>query len=335
MIQVIKVWRKKQKRSRKRKKNIGIVNPSIASSSVAAPVEKLDHPPVQWWVKQFLPWGLFFFAAFFYAFYPTIQWMASVWRSEPDYSHGILVLPLAALILYLRSDSFPGIRSRVSYGGLSLILLAIALRLGSRLIYADFLDGWAIVPMVAGASWFLLGRKATWWALPAIVFLILMVPLPYQAESLLSWKLQGVATGLSTVMLRVLGQPAVAEGHVIWLNGEQLFVEQACSGLRIFVGVIALAYFWAAISDRAWIDRIVLLAAAIPVAVVANSIRITSIGLLYSMFGDKISHSLIHDYTGLAMIPLAFMMLWLLKVYWEHLYRPLTQATGRERLEAI
>ena len=321
---------KKQSRSRKRKKNIGIVN-----TKVPADVEKLEHPPFYWWVKQFLPWCLVLFAVFLYAFLPTIQWMASVWRSEPDYSHGFLVLPLAALILYLRSDSFPGIRSQVSFGGLSLIFIAIALRLGSRLIFADFLDGWAIVPMVAGACWFLLGRKATWWATPAIVFLILMVPLPYQAESLLSWKLQGVATSLSTVMLRVLGQPAVAEGHIIWLNGEKLFVEQACSGLRIFVGVIALAYFWAAISDRSWIDRIVLLGAAIPVAVIANSIRITSTGLLYSMFGDKISHSLVHDYTGLAMIPLAFAMLWLLKVYWEHLYRPLVQATGRERLEAI
>ena len=259
--------------------------------------------------------------------------MVGVWKSEPDYSHGYLVLPLAALILYLRADSFPGIRSRVSYGGLSLVFVAIVMRLGSRLVYADFLDGWAIVPMVAGACWFLLGRKAALWASPAIVFLFFMVPLPYQAESLLSWKLQGVATALSTVMLRVLGQPAVAEGHVIWLNGEQLFVEQACSGLRIFVGVIAFAYFWAAISDRSWMDRIVLLSAAIPMALIANSIRITSIGLLYSMFDNEMPRSLAHDFTGLAMIPLAFAMLWLVKVYWEHLYRPLTYATGRERLK--
>ena len=267
---------KKQNRSRQRKrnKNIGIVNPSVPSG-----VEKLEHPPFQWWVKQFLPWCLFLIVAFLYAFHPTIQWMISVWRTEPDYSHGFLVLPLAALILHLKSDSFPGIRSQLSYGGLSLIFVAIVWRLASRLVFADFLDGWAIVPMVAGACWFLLGRKATLWASPAIVFLVLMVPLPYQAESLLSWKLQGVATALSTVMLRVLGQPAVAEGHVIWLGGEQLFIEQACSGLRIFVGVIAFAYFWAAISDRSWIDRIILLGAAIPMAVIANSIRITSIGL--------------------------------------------------------
>ena len=242
---------KKQKRSRKRKKNLRIVNPSIASPGVPAPVEKLDHPPLRWWVKQFLPWSLFVFVAFLYAFLPTIQWMVGVWRSEPDYSHGYLVLPLAALILHLRSDSFPGIRSQVSYGGLSLIFVAIALRLGSRLIYADFLDGWAIVPMVAGASWFLLGRKATWWASPAIVFLILMVPLPYQAESLLSWKLQGVATSLSTVMLRVLGQPAVAEGHVIGLTGSNYLLNK-----------LALAYVFSLASSHSLISGLQFLTAA-------------------------------------------------------------------------
>ena len=53
------------------------------------------------------------------------------------------------------------------------------------------------------------------------------------------------------------------------------------------------------------------------------------------MFDGKMSRSLIHDITGLAMIPLAFGMLWLVKVYWEQLYRPVAQATGRERLEAV
>ena len=98
-----------------------------------------------------------------------------------------------------------------------------------------------------------------------------MIPMPYQAESLLSWKLQGIATNLSTAFLRVVGFAAVSEGHVIWLGDEKLMVEQACSGMRIFIGVAALAYFWAAMIRRSWIDRVVLLVAAIPLAVFVNA----------------------------------------------------------------
>ncbi len=168
--------------------------------------------------------------------------------------------------------------------------------------------------------------------LPAIAFLFFMFPMPYQAESLLSWKLQGVATQLSTVMLRVLGQPAVSEAHVVWIGGERLLIEQACSGLRIFIGVGALAYFWAAVSDRSWVDRVVILASAIPLAIIANSIRITVTGLLYGWFTDASTRNQIHDLTGFAMIPLAFAMLWGVKTYWEHLYRPVSQLTAKDFL---
>ena len=264
-------------------------------------------------------------AVLLYAYWPTIVWITDAWRTEPDYSHGFLVVPLACLILYHRSESFPGFGRRTSNWGLSLIALAILMRLVGRMAYADFMDGWSLIPLLAGTVWYLWGFAAMKWSLPAIGFLLFMIPMPYQAETMLSWKLQGVATQLSTSMLRVFGQPAVSEGHVVWVYGEQLLIEQACSGLRIFIGVGALAYFWAAVADRSWIDRVVILASAIPLAIVANSIRITAIGLLYIWFKDTNTRHQIHDLTGYAMIPLAFCMLWMIKLYWEHLYRPISK----------
>ncbi len=192
-----------------------------------------------------------------YSYWPTLVWAEDAWRNEPDYSHGYLVPLLAALLCWHRRDSFPGVRESASWSGLWLIGLAVVMRFLSRLVYADFLDGWSIVPMVAGIVWVLLGFQAMKWASPAIAFLILMIPMPYQAETMLSYKLQGFATELSTIFLRILGQPAVSEGHVIWLNDQRLTVEEACSGLRIFIGVAALAFFWATMATRSWIDRVV------------------------------------------------------------------------------
>lgn len=269
--------------------------------------------------------------ALLYAYWPTLVWVEEAWRNEPDYSHGYLVVPLAAFLCWSRVDTFPGFRSRLSWAALSLIGLGVLMRVVSRWVYADFLDAWSLLPMIAGAVWLLFGPAALKWALPAIAFLFLMFPLPYRAETLLSWKLQGIATELSTIFLRVAGQPAVSEGHVIWIGEERLLVEQACSGMRIFVGVAALAFFWAAMIRRSWIDRVLLLAAVVPLALFVNAMRITTVGLLYRWFGSDEARHMIHDLSGYLMIPIAFALLWLFKGYWERLYRPIEKVTARQR----
>jgi exosortase len=282
-----------------------------------------------------LPGFVLLAIAVVYAYWPTLQWIEDAWRNEPDYSHGYLVVPLAGMLLWSRRDVMPGLRSRASMLGLSLIVLAIAMRLLSRLLYADFLDGWSLMVLVGGVVWFFFGVGFLWWSLPAVVFLFFMVPLPFQAESLLSWKLQGLATEISTVMLRILGQPAVSEAHVVWVNDQQLMIEEACSGLRIFIGVAALAFFWAAMSTRSWIDRIVLVAAAVPLAVFVNAARITFVGIAYQFSDDAQTRNLIHDISGYIMIPVAFTLLWLIKLLWENLYRPVERLTAKDFISPV
>jgi exosortase len=272
-------------------------------------------------------------ALLIWAYWPTFLWMEQQWRTEPDYSHGYLVVPLAALIAYSRLDLFPGVRPQISWAGISLLLLAIAVRVVGRLGYMDFMDGWSLLPWVAGVTWMLVGPKALRWALPSVAFLLLLVPLPYRAESLLSWKLQGVATEASTALLRIFGQPAVSEGHTIWLGQSQLMVEDACSGLRIFVGIGALAFFWASMVRRAWLDRVVILVAALPLAILANVIRVTAMALFSKHFEGAVLDS-IHDWMGFAMIALAAFMLWAVKTYWEYLYRPVEILTAGRMLAA-
>ncbi|MCS7466781.1 exosortase/archaeosortase family protein [Stieleria sp. ICT_E10.1] len=269
---------------------------------------------------------------FLYSYWPTIRWMADSWINEPDYSHGWAVPVLAGMICYYRAESFPGASKRSSWAGLSLIMVAIFMRLVSRFTYTDFLDGWSILPMVAGAVWCLLGFAAMRWALPAIGFLFFAIPMPYQAESMLSWQLQGVATDLSTVFLRIFGQPAVAEGHVVWVGNERLSIEQACSGLRIFVGMGAFAVFWASANTRAWSDKIVILVAAIPAAIFVNSARIVLIGFGYQLFDDASARRWIHDLSGIAMIFASFGIMWLVSVYWQKLYAPVKKLTAKEIL---
>ncbi|MCO8122485.1 exosortase/archaeosortase family protein [Stieleria sp. TO1_6] len=271
-------------------------------------------------------------AVFLFSYWPTLRWMADAWINEPDYSHGWGVPLLAVMICYYRSELFPGAARDVSWGGLSLIVVAIVMRILGRFAYFDFFDGWSMLPMIAGAVWCLLGIRAAWWALPAIGFLMFAVPMPYQMESMLSWKLQGVATELSTIFLRVLGQPAVSEGHVIWIGSERMGVEEACSGLRIFVGMAAFAYYWAAINLRGWSDKLVILASAIPAAILVNALRITVIGLAYSWTDNESARRWAHDISGILMIFASFAMMWGVNAYWQNLFAPVRKLTAKEMM---
>ncbi|TWU21234.1 Transmembrane exosortase [Novipirellula galeiformis] len=298
------------------------------ASSVLLPAGDHLAKPVFWlWAA-----GIAF--AFVFAFWPTWEWLELQWRNEPDYSHGYIVIPLSLMLLWMRWDQFPGVRRNVDWRGLSLIGLGVGMRIVGRLAYMDFMDGWSLVPLVAGIVWLLLGAPAMRWAAPAICFLLMLVPLPYRAESLLSWNLQGVATTLSTIMLRILGLPAIAEGHTIWVDDDQLMIAQACSGLRIFVGMFAMAFFWCATVRRSWIDRTIILVAALPMALWVNALRITATGYLYGWFPSPASRHLIHDWSGYLMIPLAAGLLWCVKVFWERVYRPVKIHDHTERLRS-
>ncbi len=260
-------------------------------------------------------------AAFLWAYWPTLSLLVATWQYVPDYSHGFLVVPLAAFILWARRDRLPSsgrssVESQVSNGtgnslfvispaGLLLIAFSMVLRyLGAR-YYIDAVDAWSILPWVAGVVWLFFGRAVALWALPSILFLIFMVPLPFRAERELSLPLQLIATKLSCWTLQILGQPALSEGHVIFLNEKPLYIEEACSGLRIFMGIAALAFAYVAVVRRTWWEKAILLASFIPIALISNATRIVATGLLLQYVSGEAAQKFSHDMAGLAMIAYA------------------------------
>ncbi|MEL6110478.1 MAG: exosortase/archaeosortase family protein, partial [Planctomycetota bacterium] len=189
---------------------------------------------------------------FAWAYWPVMWSIQDSWQREQDYSHGYLVLPLAAYFLWLRRASLPELSSGLAWGGIGLIAASVSLRCLGAAIYVDALVGWSIPLWVAGVCWLLFGRQVTWWATPAIAFLFFMIPLPYVIEHSLSQPLQAASTTISSFALQCCYLPAVSEGNTILLGEQRLEVERACSGLRIFFGITALAYAILTIAPRSW-----------------------------------------------------------------------------------
>lgn len=278
--------------------------------------------------------GLALVAAMLWAYWPTLAEVVAAWWSEPDYSHGFLVAPLAIAFLYVRRASCPVEQARPSLMGLTLLGGVAAVRLLTGRYFLLPVDAWTIPIWIAGCVWLVFGLPVLRWSLPSIIFLWFMFPMPYSAEHWLSVPLQSIATKVSTFMLLMLGQPAISEGNTIWLGDHPLNVEEACSGLRIFMSIFALAFAFVLFSRWDWWQKVLALVAALPVAIIANATRIVLTGLLTEFVSTEAAAKFSHDFAGVVMIPFAALLFWLFYVYMERLYPEVELVSPVSRMAA-
>jgi len=267
------------------------------------------------------PWaaaGLFLLFA--WGYWPTLANLASQWQAIPDYSHGFLVVPIAIYFLYLRWDQRPQVQIPAPLLGLTLMLAAGALRVVAARYFLEPVDGWSIPLWVAGVVALLWGARTLWWAAAPLAFLVFMVPLPYSVENMMAGPLQAISTKISTVVLQLMLFPAISQGNTIIVGQETLEVARACSGLRIFMGIAAMAFAFLLLCPRPWLTRIVLLVAILPIALLANSTRIVATGILYQFGWSQMARDLSHDLAGWFMIPLALALFGLTLAYLDKLF---------------
>jgi EpsI family protein len=118
---------------------------------------------------------------------------------------------------------------------------------------------------------------AVWFAL---AYLVLMVPFWEGLTEPLHLPFQQLSANLGIRMLQVVGIPSYREGLYLFLPNVTLEVARACSGVNYLVAILALGlplgYLYL---PTVW-RRVLLLAMAIGVAAISNSLRVALIGVL-------------------------------------------------------
>jgi exosortase len=273
--------------------------------------------------KEFTPsWKTFLLIGLFgWAYLPTLGELFDKWMNDPQYSHGILVPLFSVYLLFRQSNKFPQNPTPWPVLGFTVLAIALLLRGLAALLIFLTLDAFSMVLCITGILLVLGGKDILRWSWQALVFSLFMIPLPYQVERMMGAELQQIATLSSTFLLQSFGQPALSEGNLILIEDVRLGVVEACSGLRMLMTFLAFAFGAVMLMDRGWVVKVLVLASAIPIALLTNILRITATGLVHIwMQTDPNKDSVlgfIHDFNGWMMMPvgLIFLMLelWLFK----------------------
>ena len=247
---------------------------------------------------------------------PLGAWMVGEWRTHPYAGHGMFVPAISAVILWGDRDRFRAAIGAGARGGLLLVVLALGLLGLAHALGSLLLGGLSVAVAVAGLVLWAFGPRALRVAAFPIAFLALMSPLPRPLVAAITRDLQLFAAGFAGSALDVLGVPFYLEGELIQLPAVTLRVAEVCNGLRFLTAILVLTIAFAHITQRTLGRKLVLVAAAVPAAIVANAVRVTAIALAVHGWGPEAASGWIHHGIGkgvwaLTLLPLIGLGWWL------------------------
>jgi len=237
-------------------------------------------------------------------------WLWLYWGQGADYAHGYVV-PVVAVGLFgwkLRKK-LRTVPLSTANSGLAVILAGVTIywmgvkAANPRLVAGSFVVlVFGLILYLAGWGW----AKELWFP---CAFLLFMIPLNF-LEQYVAFPLRIFVAQVSTSLLNVLGMNVYREGTGIYSVAKRflpLEVADPCSGIRSLMALMALTSLYGYITmDESW-KKWALFLSSIPLAVVGNLARITTVALVAQGFGQDWAMKIYHDYSGYIVFSLAIL----------------------------
>ncbi len=154
-----------------------------------------------------------------------------------------------------------------------------------------------------------------------LLYLAFAIPPPNSFLADVTAPLKQFVSLIATSTLAHLGLPVAREGVTIFVAQYQLLVEDACSGMNSIVGLTAVSLLYIYLMrGSSWFYSLVLVCLVIPIAVVANIIRIMILILLTNFFGDEVAQGFLHFAAGMVLFATALLMVFALDTLLHRLF---------------
>jgi exosortase len=242
-------------------------------------------------------------AALGWSFRSSFFYLAQFWEKDSNYSHGWMIVPFALVILWQRREVLETLTPRTNIWGFVTLAALLAFRAYLYEQNEQWIEAALIPPVVAALVLAVAGWQVLRWALPAVIYLYFMVPLPPRFNDLLASPLQTVATLGAVQVLKVLRLPVLSEGNIIYIGTQHVEVAEACRGLSMLLSFAALITLMVILVRRPIWERVLLVLSIIPIALFCNIIRISVTAVAYWYKNQEV-HT-VHDWAGYAMMVLA------------------------------
>ena len=234
------------------------------------------------------------------------------WANDDNYSHGFLIVPLAAYLTWERRDRLAALVPRPSMFGLVVVVGSVLVLLAGLLGAELFLTRIAIVGTIVGGVLFVLG----WRHLKALVFpigvLLLMIPIPAIIYYQIVFPLQLLASQVGESSLQLAGIPVLREGNILILANTTLAVAEACSGIRSLISLLTLGIILGYFTDPRPSVRLLIAISTVPVAIIANGSRVAGTGIAAHYYGAAAAEGFFHTFAGWLVFVVAFVLLFLI-----------------------
>lgn len=258
-----------------------------------------------------IPWFLLAWctALLIVTYLPILTLMVEQWNNDDDMGHGFFVPIVALYVVWQMRDRLLAITPRPSWLGLPVLLWG-AVQMALGMLGAElFLQRTAFLISVAGSVLFLGG----WPMIRALQFplflLVFMVPIPAVIYNQITFPLQLLASRVAEVALMGVGIPVLRDGNVLELASQKLSVVEACSGIRSLLSLSFLSlvygYFF---EENRRVIRVLLFLSTVPIAIVANSFRVSLTGVL-SEYNPELAQGFFHSLEGWVIFVFALVLL--------------------------
>jgi len=268
---------------------------SAPSSAISEPARA--RAPLEW-----LPVG----AGLLLLYAPTFHDLArGLWRQD-DNAHAPVVLAVVAWLFWRERHALRLPFAPALAPGLALLLPGLASYVFGRAHGFILLEAGSLPLVLAGALLALGGRRALRAFAFALLFTLFLVPVPGFLVDAVSGPLKQTISALAAELLRGAGYPVARSGVVLAVGPYQLLVADACSGLNSMYSLLAVGALYLHLVRRPGaLHNGAIIASLLPIAFLANMLRVMVLVLITYHFGDDAGQTFIHRLSGLTLFAAA------------------------------
>jgi len=243
--------------------------------------------------------------------FPLWEMTAQEWfrTGNEAYTHAPLMPLIALYFIWDWRAELARLPIQFSWSGFIYFLFGALIFVAGKVGADRFTGQMAIATLLIGLVWMHFGNVITKRIVFPISLLYLMIPLPGIIYRNLSFDLQILSSKLSVGFMQLFALPVHREGNVIDLSYTQLEVAEACSGITSLVSLVTVGWIFAYIAQKRFWPRAVLVASAIPIAMLMNAFRIAGTGMLAHFWSVKAAEGFFHSFAGWIVFMAAFVIL--------------------------